>query len=102
LTRTGQFSRRLLTMDSAPNANKRSWRNSEFVCALADNVRHLGHLVMTEKWHAFDATHENDAPTSFKYLGAFVGLTEAKQAVESSVAGPEEQLRWAEDGGFTN
>ena len=63
-----------------------SWRNSDYVCALADSERHLGHVVKTEQWHAYDATHPNDASIGFKYLGPFVDLAAAKQAVESAVA----------------
>jgi hypothetical protein len=66
---------------------QRSWRNSRFICALADADRHLGHLIKTEKWHAYDATHLNEASTGFKYLGAFVSVAAAKRAVESAVAG---------------
>jgi hypothetical protein len=42
--------------------------------------------MMTEKWHAYDATQSNEASTGFKYLGAFDDMAAAKQAVESSVA----------------
>lgn len=42
---------------------------------------------MAEKWHAYDATHLNEASNGFKYLGAFADLDAAKQAVETSVAG---------------
>jgi hypothetical protein len=66
---------------------KPSWRNSDFICALADSDRHLGHLVKVGEWHAYDATQPNDASIGFKYLGAFVDLAAARQAVESSVAG---------------
>jgi hypothetical protein len=67
-------------------AAERSWRNSEFVCTFADTERHLGHLIKTEKWLAYDATHSSDSLTGFKHLGAFVDLETARQAVESSVA----------------
>jgi len=73
-------------MNYSPTA-ERSWRTSEFVCALSDAARHLGHLIMIEKWHAYDATQSNEASNGFKYLGTFVELADAKQAVESSVAG---------------
>jgi hypothetical protein len=62
------------------------WRNSEIACALADTDRHLGHLIKTEEWHAYDATHSNEASTGFKYLGVFVNIAAAKQAVESAVS----------------
>jgi hypothetical protein len=75
----------LSSIGSVRNSNC-GWRDSEFVCALADTDRHLGHLVKTKKWHAYDATHSNEASTGFKYLGAFVNVAAAKQAVDSSVA----------------
>jgi hypothetical protein len=74
-----------LNMNNISTA-ERSWRNAEFVCALGDTDRHLGHLIRTEKWHAYDATHPGEASKGFKYLGAFVDVTAAKRAVESAVA----------------
>ena len=65
---------------------QRSWRNSRYICALSDAERHLGHLVKTEQWHAYDATHSNGPSGGFKYLGPFTDLAVAKQAVESAVA----------------
>lgn len=62
-----------------------SWRNTRYICALADSDRHLGHVVKTDNWHAYDATHSDDAAKGFKYLGRFVDLAAAKQAVESAV-----------------
>lgn len=63
-----------------------SWRNSRYICALADSDRHLGHLIKTEQWHAYDATHLGEASKGFKYLGRFVDFAAAKQAVEMAVA----------------
>jgi hypothetical protein len=63
----------------------RSWRNSEYVGAFADDERHLGHVIRTEQWDAYDATRPNETSGGFKYLGAFVDLAAAMQAVESSV-----------------
>jgi hypothetical protein len=64
-----------------------SWRNSEFVCAFADTDRHLGHLIKKKnKWHAYDATHSDEAAKGYKFLGAFVDLASAKQTVELAVA----------------
>ena len=65
---------------------ERSWRDSDFVCALADTDRHLGHLIMTGEWNAYDATRPNESSTGFKYLGAFDDLAVAKRVVELAVA----------------
>jgi hypothetical protein len=62
-----------------------SWRNAKYIYALADSDRHLGHVIKTDKWHAYDATHSDEAVKGFKYLGRFVDLAAAKQAVESAV-----------------
>jgi hypothetical protein len=66
-------------------AGSRTWRRSEHICAFADSERHLGHVIKTDQWNAYDATHLNEASTGFKYLGAFSDLAAAMQAVESSV-----------------
>jgi hypothetical protein len=66
-------------------AYSRSWRSSEHVCALSDDERHFGHVIKTQLWDAYDATHPNEASRGFKYLGAFDDLAAAMQAVESSV-----------------
>jgi hypothetical protein len=63
-----------------------SWRDSEFVCALADTDRHLGHLIRREHWYAYDATQPDDAASGFKCLGIFVDLATAKQVVELAVS----------------
>jgi len=88
-------------MDYSTTAD-RWWRDSDFVCALADTERHLGHLIKTEKWHAYDATHSNEALNGVKYVGAFVDLAAAKQAVESSVAGAPRTKAMAAHGFFAN
>jgi hypothetical protein len=62
-----------------------SWKSSEHVCAFSDDERHLGHVIKTEHWNAYDATRLNEASEGFKYLGAFVDLAAAMQAVECSV-----------------
>jgi hypothetical protein len=87
-----------LNMDYLPSTG-RSWRISEFVCALSDAARHLGHLIMIEKWHAYDATQSNEASNGFKYLGTFVELADAKQAVELSVTGVRRQGALGAGGG---
>jgi hypothetical protein len=80
---------------------ERSWRNSELVCCLADSDRHLGHIIKTEKWEAYDATALNEASNGFKYLGAFVDPAEARLAVESSLAGVSRKGVMGAAGGFT-
>jgi len=81
-------------------AGGRSWRNSEHIGAFADSERHLGHVIKTEKWHAYDATHPNQASNGFKYLGPFVDLTAAMQAVESSVRQARESKTMQAGGGI--
>lgn len=63
----------------------RSWKTSEYVCAFSDDERHLGHVIRTEQWNAFDATRLGEASGGFKYLGSFADLARAMQAVERSV-----------------
>jgi hypothetical protein len=61
-----------------------AWRDSTSVCALADGERHLGHVLkIGGRWHAFDATHFNDDMNGFRFLGSYVGLAAAKNAVEN-------------------
>ena len=64
----------------------RTWRISNYVCALEDGERHLGHVVKTDKWHAYDATHLNLQEDGIRYLGHFPDLDSAKAALETSVA----------------
>jgi hypothetical protein len=71
--------------DGAKPTRSRSWKNSEYVCALSDDERHFGHVIRTEHWTAYDATRLNEASGGFKYLGAFADLATAMQAVELSV-----------------
>lgn len=63
----------------------RSWKNSEYVCAFSDDERHLGHVVKTKQWDAYDATRLNETSEGFKYLGAFADLATAMLTVERSV-----------------
>jgi hypothetical protein len=65
---------------------ERTWRISQYVCAFHDGERHLGHVVKTDKWHAYDATHLNLQEDGIRYLGDFSDLDSAKAAVEASVA----------------
>lgn len=62
------------------------WRDGEGICALADRERHLGHVVRTEDWHAFDGTHLNNAGDGFRYLGAYQTADQAKSAVERAAS----------------
>jgi len=60
-----------------------AWRDSDHICALSDGERHIGHVVkIGGRWHAFDATHSNEAGDGFRPLGTFTALNAAKQAVE--------------------
>jgi len=61
-----------------------SWRDSAVISALADSERHLGHIVLTDKYHAYDATHADASSTNFLYLGAFTDRESAKLAVEAA------------------
>ncbi len=65
--------------------DSRSWKSSEYVCAFSDDERHLGHVIKTEQWDAYDATRLNGASAGFKHLGSFGDLAMAMQAVERSV-----------------
>ena len=65
-----------------------AWRESEHVCAVADDSRHLGHAIQMEyrgAWHAYDATKLNAFGDGFKYLGQFDTAEEAKEAVDHSI-----------------
>jgi hypothetical protein len=65
------------------------WRDSDSVCGLSDQERHLGHILKIDgRWHAFDGTHFNGESNGFRSLGSFASLTTAKEAVEA-VAGRE-------------
>ena len=62
------------------------WRDSPSVCALADDQRHLGHIVRAGNcWLAFDATRINKTGSGFWLLGACVNIAVAKCAVELAV-----------------
>jgi hypothetical protein len=63
-----------------------TWRNGKDVCALSDDSRHLGHIVRVGAWQAYDGIHLNDQQNGFKYLGEFARPSDAKRAVEQSVA----------------
>jgi len=70
---------------------ERTWRISQYLCAFHDGERHLGHVVKTDKWHAYDATHLSLQEDGIRYLGDFSDLDSAKAAVEASVASPHGQ-----------
>ena len=60
-----------------------TWCDSSSVCSLADDERHLGHVVRaSDHWLAFDAAHINDSGTGFRFLGCYATITAAKRAVE--------------------
>lgn len=70
---------------------------------MADTHRHLGHVIKKKRWHAYDATHSDEASKGFKYLGVFVDLAAAKQAVELAVLGePTGQKRLGPASAFIN
>ena len=68
------------------------WRNSEDVCELADDERHLGHALRTDQWQAYDATKLNVTENGFRYLGSFVSSSAARNAIDTSVARSEKPL----------
>jgi hypothetical protein len=71
-------------MDSE-NSFRPVWRDSAEICALADEERHLGHILRVGgRWHAFDATHFNEESNGFRRLGSFASKSAAKEAVERS------------------
>lgn len=62
-----------------------AWRDSGHICAVSDGERHIGHVVkIGGRWHAFDATHSNEAGDGFRSLGTYAALNSAKDAVEQS------------------
>jgi hypothetical protein len=66
-----------------PISEGAAWRNSANVCALADSDRHLGHVVREgEGWVAYDGTHAARDGNTFRPLGFFPSIFNAKQAVE--------------------
>jgi hypothetical protein len=66
------------------------WRDSQFICALADSERHLGHILKEDHWIAFDATHVSEKGSGIRQLGIFSELVLAKEAVERAVAARKE------------
>ena len=55
----------------------------EYVCALADSERHLGHIFKVESlWVAFDGTRLAENGVGFRIIGAFPDVDSAKTAVE--------------------
>jgi hypothetical protein len=65
---------------------KSAWKSAQYVCALSDDARHLGHIIRLEKWHAYDATQLNEQQNGFKQVGSFEWVGDAKRAVELSIA----------------
>jgi len=71
-------------VEPCSNQISAQWKDSAEVCALADEERHLGHIIrIGAGWHAFDATHMNDEGNGFRSLGTFAGISAAKAAVEN-------------------
>ena len=64
------------------------WCDAEDFCTLADGERHLGHIVYTGEWEAYDGTRPNDTGDGFRELGAFQTVALAKMAVEQAVCRP--------------
>jgi hypothetical protein len=66
------------------------WDDAADRSALADNERHLGHVIRyARKWGAYDATHRGDSGIGFRFLGFFESRQAAKFAVESHIARSE-------------
>lgn len=63
------------------------WCDAEEFCTFTDGDRHLGHIVYTGEWEAFDAIHPNESENGFRELGAFPSVFLAKLAVEQAVSG---------------
>ena len=77
------------------------WRDSPYVCTLSNDTRHLGHVVKLEVWRAYDSIHLNDQQNGFRCPGEFERLSDAKRAVEDSVAsGVTRVMRAAADSCF--
>ena len=84
-------------------SGRREWRIAEHVCALVDvdDERHLGHILKTDRWHAYDATHFDPATSGIAYLGAFDALEKARLRVETAVGGaPRPMVSRAGAGSF--
>ena len=65
--------------------NEPVWHRSGDICAVSDGDRHLGHIVRTDAWEAYDATKLNGNGTGFKYLGQFERSVDAELAVNKSL-----------------
>ncbi len=79
------------------NSGMPVWRDAGDICTLADQDRHLGHIVNLGEWHAFDAIHLNDTGNGFKSVGVFASAGLAKTAVERSVLRSEKALAAGSD-----
>jgi hypothetical protein len=73
-------------METRTKAGIPVWRDSRYVCALADDERHFGHILKTGDWIAFDATHPGENGAGIRQLGAFSSMESAKAAVERAIA----------------
>ncbi len=64
-----------------------AWRDSDSVCALVDDGRHMGHMVKAGScWLAYDATRTNESGTGFRLLGSWKEAAAAKFALEEALA----------------
>ncbi len=63
-----------------------AWLDSDQVCAICDNERHLGHAVKLHQWYAYDATRPEPDGDGFAFLGAFPERERAKEAIQQSVS----------------
>jgi hypothetical protein len=61
------------------------WCDSESLCAVSDDDRHLGHILRARGWQAFDSTKLNETGDSYRYIGTFPNKRQAKEAVMNSV-----------------
>jgi len=73
-------------METRTKAGTPLWRDSRYVCALADDERHFGHILKTGDWIAFDATHPGENGAGIRQLGAFSSMESAKEAVERATS----------------
>jgi hypothetical protein len=83
----GEWKQEIAIMNQS-GFGRREWQNSEHICAFVDvdDERHLGHAVKMDQWHAYDATHCDEASAGITYLGAFERLADAKMTIETSVS----------------
>ena len=77
-----------LSFETAPPVSEpiAIWYDSATVCALADEERHLGHVLRSgDVWAAYDGTHADEKLGGFLQLGTFSSVTGAKLALEKAL-----------------